>query len=150
MGENLPVDEDFDVENEYWNLYQLEDGTILKHKMVLVRVVKEEVDETGRPVYGLAIQGIVGTIPPKELRGEPSTRRYSPKELSDSIIKEDMKFKPKEEHWNRYKLRNGTTIEIKPILTMVSKTDKFDERGEPIYLIQSQAVAKGKGRIKSK
>lgn len=144
-SEVIPVEEDFDTLEEDWNIIRIEeDKTILKHKLVLIRIIREKVDEKGNPAYGFSLQKVFGVIPPKELRGQPSTTRYSPEELSDSIVAEDMKFEAIKESWNKYRLKNGVCFDIKPIVTMVSRTDKFDERGDPIYFIQSQEIVKGK------
>lgn len=139
-----PMDEDFDVLEEGWNIYKLDDGTTLKHKLVLVRMIREKVDEMGNPEYGFVMQKVFGIIPPEKLRGTPSVKKHSSEELSDSIVAEDINFETIGENWNRYRLKDGVSLDIKPIVTMVSKTDKFDERGDPVYLIQSQAVSRGK------
>lgn len=133
---------DFDVIKEDWNLYKIEDGTILKLKLVFIKVIREGVDSVGNPIYSINSQNVVGIIPPKELMGPPSNRSYTPQEIADSIVKEDLKFEVIREDWNEYKLKDGTTLYIKPVVTMVSRTSLFDRRGEPIYNVQSQIIIK--------
>lgn len=46
--------------SEVWSSYKLEDGTVLKVKQVLVKVVKlDEKDPTGKPIYLTEAQPIV-------------------------------------------------------------------------------------------
>jgi hypothetical protein len=40
------------------------------------------------------------------------------------------------EEWNEYMLEDGTRVRIKSTLTKVSRTDKFNIKGEPIYLVE--------------
>lgn len=138
-----PIDEEFDTLKEDWSIYQLEDGTTLKFKIVLIRVIRE-LDDKGNPIYNFSMRNVFVARVPPSLKGTLSKTKYSMEELDGSIVKEDMKFEAKKEDWNTYKLKSGAIIELKPILTMISRTDKFDERGDPIYFIQSHVVPRGK------
>jgi hypothetical protein len=137
---------DFDVIKEDWNLYEIEENrTKIKAKLVLIKMVRVGVDDIGNPIYDINSQSVFGTISPKELIKNPSTRRYSPKEISDSIVEEDLKFKIVKEDWNEYVLKDAISfnLSIKLVITKVDKTSLFDERGEPIYSFQSQFISKG-------
>lgn len=138
-----PIDEEFDALKEDWSIYQLEDGTTLKFKVVLTRVIRE-LDDKGNPIYTFLMKNVFVVLPPPSLKGTLSKTKYSMEELEGSIVAEDIKFETKKEDWNTYKLKNGVIIELKPILTMISRTDKFDERGDPIYVMQSHVVPRGK------
>jgi len=136
---------DFDIAKEDWNEYKLEDETLLKIKFLLIKVVKSnEYDDVGNPVYSTNSQNIIGVFSPKHLRGTPDERKYSPEELSSSIVKEDLGFETIKENWNVYRLKDGTTLSIKLVLSSLSRTSKFDSRGEPIYIVQTQPIFKGK------
>lgn len=126
---------------EDWNVYELRDGTIILLKFVLIKLKLAEEDE--EPVnIDLNSQNIVGILTRQDLCGEPGTRKYGRKELEKSVVEEDIDFKPIEESWNEYKLEDGRKLFFKLVLTMASRTDKFDNRGEPIYLTQSQLLTK--------
>ena len=140
---------DFEVLKEEWGFYKLADGSLLRIKFVLVNVIKEGVDEAGNPIYSFSWTNVVGVISPENLRGEPSTRRYSPKELTESIVEEDLEFKTLREGASIYKLEDGTILHIRPVLVMVSRTNKCDSKGMPIYLVNVQPIIKPK-RAKKK
>jgi hypothetical protein len=55
---------------------------------------------------------------------------------------QDLDFKEIKESWDEYKLEDGRKLFFKLILTMASRISKFDDRGEPIYLTQSQLLTK--------
>jgi len=67
------VDLDWTSEKEYWNEYKLDDGTVLKVKIVLRGVRRAEQHNTdGTPIYLINAQNVVrATKVPKELRGKP-------------------------------------------------------------------------------
>ena len=58
--------------NERWNEYLLEDGTLLKMKLVLKKVLKvdNEYDSEGNPVYVMQSTNITSVTAPKHLRKE--------------------------------------------------------------------------------
>lgn len=56
-------------EREYWNEYELEDGTTLRIKLVLSQVAKsidKPKDSTGEPLYTVRTDTVVDTIVPEE------------------------------------------------------------------------------------
>jgi hypothetical protein len=66
------VDVDWMAENEYWNTYELKDGTTLKVKLVLkgVKRVEGQFSPDGNPIYMVQSQNIVrATEIPEELKG---------------------------------------------------------------------------------
>ncbi|MFC7230693.1 hypothetical protein ACFQMM_03490 [Saliphagus sp. GCM10025308] len=56
-------DVDFDTVSEEWNEYELEDGTSLKVKLVLQKVMRAEDKYTpaGEPIYQISSQNVVRT-----------------------------------------------------------------------------------------
>jgi len=112
-------------------------------KLVVVKISREGIDEVGNPIYGITSRVVLGFLPPKELKGPPSDKKYSPEEILDSIVQEDLRFEKIKEDWNVYKLKDGAILKIKVIPTMVNKTKLFDNKGEPIYQVQHQLVMKG-------
>jgi len=125
----------FEVIREPWNKYELPDGSTLKIKLVLTRVfrkvAKEEVS------YEFDTQNITClSFVPKEAKGEPTERGYTSEELSSSIIEDNVKYITRLEEWNEYILEDGTKLKLKLTVSKVSKTNKFDKRGEPIYIVE--------------
>ena len=61
---------EFQSKGEAWNQYELEDGTTLRVKIVMLDVVRliDEYDDNGEPVYVLSAQQIVATSAPSHLR----------------------------------------------------------------------------------
>jgi hypothetical protein len=60
----------FDAKAENWQQYQLDDGSVLKIKLVLLDVIKldGEFNDNGDPVYQFAAQQIVTVVVPDELK----------------------------------------------------------------------------------
>ncbi|MGD0496151.1 MAG: hypothetical protein ABSB28_08940 [Candidatus Bathyarchaeia archaeon] len=134
----------FKSSKEDWNLYKLEDDVLLKMKLVLIKVILREIDENGNPGYETNHQVVIGIIPPLIALGKPADRIYSPKEIMDSITINDVKIAEViHEDWNEYLLDDTARLSIKLVLTQVSKTNLFDQKGEPIYNIQHQTILKG-------
>ena len=55
---------------------------------------------------------------------------------------EDVDFEEKEEHWNIYELKDGTTLKIKLILVGIKKLKKHNPDGTPVYMINSQNIVR--------
>lgn len=66
--EATPID--VNQSNEKWNEYLLEDGTVLKMKLVLKKTLRidGEYDAEGNPIYVMQSQNITTVNSPKELR----------------------------------------------------------------------------------
>lgn len=123
---------DFTVVREDWNRYDLSDNSILKVKIILKKIKKENAN------MGIDLQPI--TVVLTNERGTPDTRVYSPQELQASIIQNEVRFVTVSQDWNEYVVDDGTRIKIQPMIMKVSKTSKFDAHGEPTYLVDTQAT----------
>lgn len=135
----------FKTRHEDSSVYKISDGTILKARFILIKVLDEGIyDEIGNPVYGINSNNVVSIFIPDNLWGNPSKQLYSRKELEDTIIEEDMAFDKIKEGWNTYELDNGAIISIKLVLASISRTNKFNQKGEPIYLYNVQLITKSK------
>uniref|UniRef100_A0A7C2BLK9 Uncharacterized protein n=1 Tax=Thermosphaera aggregans TaxID=54254 RepID=A0A7C2BLK9_9CREN len=129
---------DFEIASEGWNLYEVEDGTKLRVRVILKTVIK-----FGMGKYQFGVEQIIGTaFVPERLRGPPSARKYSPEELSQNIEKEDLAFKTLKETWNVYRLSDGGTLSVKAEVSQINKTKLFNEIGEPIYTLNIFPVFK--------
>jgi hypothetical protein len=139
---------DFKAINEDWNMFELEDGTILKIKLVIVNVFKERSGEGFKAV--MQAQNVLGTFSPDYLRGEPS-KRYTREELAKSIDKNDIDvIKVIQQPWNEYNVDDTFSIKTKVIPVQIARTSKYDNEGMPVYLVETTAIVKGKPLKKSK
>ena len=59
--------------------------------------------------------------------------------LADSI---DIDFEEVEEHWNVYKLNDGTRLKVKLVLRGVKRLNQFEPDGTPVYVINSMNVVR--------
>lgn len=128
-----PKEISFDEVSEKWNYYKLDDGSILKLKIVLIKVIDEGNDDKENPVYGLQSAPVIGVSPSKDLFKNESITPI-----------EDIEFKITNEEWNEYKLENGSTLMLKPSVAQINRTGKLDQRGVPSYNIQTQPLIKMK------
>ena len=62
-----------------------------------------------------------------------------PEDLAEA---EDVDFEQENEHWNTYKLKDGTTLMVKLVLVGVKRLKKWSPDGTPVYLINSQNVVR--------
>lgn len=126
----------FEPVNEEWSEYKLEDGSIIKLKFVLIKILKEN------DSFALNSSNIIGVYPSQDLIATPSHEVYSPQELEQSIDIKDVNFEVIKEIGSVYKLEDGSELSVKPVLVLVSRSSKHDQHGEPIYLVQSQQIIK--------
>ena len=138
MNEKLVFDYiDFEMVEEPWNLYKLEDGSLIKFKLVLIKVVPSKTDPEN---YSFNTANVVGVQSPVELRGDPTLPPT--KGTYNDFEKKDLDFEVIKESWNEYKLKGGIIVKIKPAITAINKTKSFDRYGEPIYVVHSQPLIK--------
>lgn len=131
---------EFEVEKEDWNILELKDGSLIKTKFVLIALMK--IEEEKRMGFDINALNAVGVLSPPEKRGPPSDRDYSPEELKGFIVDHDLSFKVQKEGLSEYRLQDGSKFSVKLIATQVLKTEKFDMRGNPIYLLQTTIAPK--------
>jgi hypothetical protein len=54
----------------------------------------------------------------------------------------DLDFTEEEEHWNSYRLSDGTTLKVKLVLRGVKRLKRYEPDGTPIYVINSLNVVR--------
>src|SRR5436309_15718597 len=71
---------EFNVRDEPWVKYKLEDGTLLFGRLVIPKIFKaDEYDPSGQPIYAWSSQNLFTTICPRPLR---ERRRILPQQRS--------------------------------------------------------------------
>ena len=60
----------------------------------------------------------------------------------DFTMADDVDFEQEKEQWNKYKLKDGTTLMVKLVLIGVKRLKKFGPDGNPVYIINSQNVVR--------
>jgi hypothetical protein len=146
ISEDISVPEkiliNFKVKREDWNSFQLEDGSILKAKFVLINVLGKS---SGKGFEGsLQSQNVLGVFAPADLRGKPS-EPYTKEELVKSVVDDDVDVKSViSQPWNEYELDTGLLLKIKSMPLHIARTNKYDREGMPVYLVDTTAVVKGK------
>lgn len=60
----------------------------------------------------------------------------------DIVEGEDVDFEEVEEHWNVYKLKDGTALKVKLVLIGVKRLKKYNPDGTPIYIINAQNIVR--------
>lgn len=121
----------FDVIKENWSYYYLKDGSVLKVKIIVVRLFTEGTDPKGNPVLGFIATNVMGVIPSKDLINNKSIP-----------ADDDVEFEIQKEEWNEYKLDDGTKIAMKPAIAQVMRKSTLDPKGEPIYNANIQPIIK--------
>jgi len=133
---------EFRIKAEDWSIFELEDASILKAKNVLINILGKRAGKGFNA--SLQSQLVLGVYAPEELRGKPS-EPYTKEELVKSVVRDDVDIrKVLEQPWNEYELDNGLLLKIKTIPIHISRTNKYDKEGMPIYLVETTAIVKGK------
>ena len=131
---NVPID------REGWNQYHLDDGTMLYMRQV-ARGVRAYPLKDGTPGYLLDVSEVIAAaMCPNRALGEPSAEKYSEDQLKSSVVVKRVGFKKLVETRNEYILPNNDKAILVLRLINVSKTDKFNEFGEPIYLYETKPI----------
>ena len=135
-------DLDFEVRQEVWNIYELEDGSTVRLRTILVKVLKTRKPPPGVPLgskgmgLNLSLQNLLAVKSPLRLRGEP-TKPISQRAML-KLPKTEVKFNPFFEDWNIYLLKDGTELRVKVNVSSIERVEgKFDKFGNPMYNVQS-------------
>lgn len=74
-----------------------------------------------------------------DIRGVPPGMRVLQRDLQEAA---DLDFTEEEEHWNVYKLSDGSTLKVKLVLKGIKRLKRYNPDGMPIYVIQSQNIVR--------
>ena len=137
----------FKINREEWNYYKLQDGSVLKARLILRSVLTEgkledlvtqaKLGEKPKLMISYSVEYVYAVEAPIELRGPSDSKKYTPEDLKQVITQKDIDYETIRESWNLYQLDNGVILKMKLSPSVVSKTSKFDQVGMPIYVVES-------------
>jgi hypothetical protein len=137
---------DFDVIEENWNHYDLEDGTKVRSRIILTRVARPK-QGFKQGQYDLSFAPFFMITADSENRGTPGPP-LTPEEVA--IKPEDItagskipvKVITSSEQWNVYRVNDtGDMFRVKMLITEAYRIkDRFDQFGEPMYGINHSPV----------
>jgi hypothetical protein len=132
------IETDFAVLEEDYSRYQVQDGTVLRVKIVVRKILRTPVITPQGYPAGVFIDSLnsVAAIVPQHLKREPTREPWNPA----TDVGKEMKFDPMEEKWQAYMTTEGYKVLVKPIVTKVIKYEKYNDYGEPVYATTVQAV----------
>lgn len=128
---------DFIVRDEDYSRYLLNDGTILKAKIVLRKILFSGVKTPeGYPAQTNfdTINAVAAIVPPANKR-PPSAEPFNPKQKGEEISFQEQEVKTQE-----YMTSDGFRITIRPVLSKVFKYSQVNMYGEPTYQVVLQNI----------
>ncbi|HEV2137302.1 MAG TPA: hypothetical protein VGR53_00500 [Nitrososphaerales archaeon] len=133
------VEADFSVLREDYSRYLVEDGTMLRVKIVVRKILKTPAkNPQGYPLsMGVDSVNVVSAQVPDRLKRKPSSERF---DITREVGKESKFELMGDQRDQEYITSDGFRILMKPVVTKVFKYDKFNEFGEPIYNVTVQAI----------
>jgi len=132
---------DFEPVSEGWNVYELSDGSILRIRPIVFKVLENrQLTVDGKTARGFAATNIVSARVLESLRQGGSVR-----EEPTSEEKKPIEFKAIQEIWNEYAVQSGLILKVKLVVSAVVRTSKFNQFGEPVYIVSSESVADFQG-----
>jgi hypothetical protein len=135
---------DFHVIQEDWNEYELQDGTRVKGKLVVTKILRRQTT----PLNQFEITG----VPVFVVTTDPSRRRVPTPLTSEEVqvlntpgpndIKVPVETATSAERWNQYRItQTDEVLRVKLILIdMFRVRDRYDEMGEPMYWFTSGQI----------
>ena len=129
---------DFEPLAESWNTYYLQDGSKVRGRVIVLKVLGP-VNVEKYLAEGVQLQvksqNVFVVSAPNHLRGAPSTPP-SPAEISQSIQSgEPVAVVESREEWNLYRIvETGEVFKVKLSVSDVLRIPRFDEEGQPVYI----------------
>ncbi|MHA1637399.1 MAG: hypothetical protein ACTSUO_06390 [Candidatus Thorarchaeota archaeon] len=130
------IEMSFEIVHEDWNVYKLEDGSLLRIRPIVIKVIKTtQLTLEGLPLIGLGAINVITASVPEDLKNKPS----ADKSILD-VSKKVIEFNVIKEPWNVFKLEDDSLLKVKLVVSRVTRTPKFNKFGEPIYIATSSSV----------
>lgn len=128
---------DFEIIKEPWNKYSLKDGSELKTRTMLKSAWY--VKKNGNKKHAINLQTFHVVMCDPSLQGEKNQVKYTNEQISQRIEVEDSRYDTIAYEANEYLLDDGAKILIHNNITSISRTDLFNDIGDRIYRIRSEA-----------
>jgi hypothetical protein len=121
---------DFTVEEEYWNEYELSDGSRIKGRIIL-QTVRRDPNNPSRLEFRTATPIFV-PYAPVENRGEGDNE---PTAEYENLPRDEVRIIRSDERWNRYRVSGTDRIfMLRLTVSMVYRVrGRFTEEGLPFY-----------------
>lgn len=126
-------DLDFEVIEEHWNEYELEDNSRIKGRIIVKKIIGDPHDPQ---YYAFELSPVMFSVySPLVNRGE-TDNEPSPEEYN-RLSSYEVRISRADEKYNRYRiLRNGRVVKIKLEVSEITRlTNRFDSHGLPFYLM---------------
>ena len=136
VPDGKPVD--FEILKEPWNKYELKDGSTLKTRFILKKVLVKNLSES-KANFGFDGQNLSVIMCDDDWKGEPDKKAYSTVDLKNALEKE-IRYDTLLEEWNEYLVDDGTRIRLKTTVTNVNRTTLYDNTGDRIYLVETNVM----------
>ena len=133
------VEADFAVFREDYLRFLIEDGTVLRVKIVVRKIFKTAaVSAQGYPLQmAFDAMNVIAAQVPERLKRKASSEVV---DLSKEIGKE-VKFEPMgDQRDQEYLTTDGLRVTVKPVVTKVLRYDRYNAFGEPIYNAVVQSI----------
>ena len=136
-----PEEIEFTIEKEGWNICELNDGTTLKIRPIVLKIFKTKAVPPGKGAgFGIAAQNIVVAKARSDKRGTPPAQAYPPNAI-EKAQKTKVSYTEKEEVWNSYLLPDNRRLKVRLIVTSVVRAEGlYDPLGNPIYVVGSDNI----------
>jgi hypothetical protein len=129
---------DFSVIKEDYSRFVLDDGTLIKAKIV-IRKIFTSIQNTpeGYPIQtGFDFIHIAVAKVTENLKRDPTPQPV----ISQNEVGEEIRSIKEEILEQQYDTENGFRITIKPVLTKAFRYNKYDMFGDPMYSVSLQQI----------
>ena len=121
--------------------YKLNDGTIICAIVAIHTLVPDPKNPDG---FGVNSTNVIHAFTPKEKRKPTAFQHYTPQQLTEGIIDDDVEYEVLHENFSVYDLSNGLTLSVKTVVGQIKKTKFFTRDGEPVYVVNTNPIIKTK------
>lgn len=131
---------DFEVLVEDWTRYTLKNGTKLRIRVPVYKLYQtKEATISGYHNFGVSYTEVIVSALDVSDHGEPSTDMTI---KAEDVVGEVDVVARYEEKWQEYKTKGliPYIIRVRPVLTKVLKTNKYNAYGEVIYQVFTQNI----------
>ena len=130
---------DFEPIKEEWTIVELEDGTILRMRPVLLFMRREASKSRKRIPRGAMRVQLQFAVWAKR-KGKPSKTPITLEHMQQNVVKRNLSFRFLRRGESTYELE-GQKFQLKATPIQFDKTRLVDKDGEPTYLVQNDLLA---------